>query len=78
MFQTLRKAKRALIQAVPLSTLGGWDTDAHRALCSVATTVAARELSTFSRAWSILFHGHVALLVMNNALCLMSGLMPDI
>ena len=27
---------------VPLSTLGGWHPDAHRALCSVASTIAAR------------------------------------
>ena len=26
---------------VPLSTLGGWHLDAHRALCSVATTIVA-------------------------------------
>ena len=32
---------------VPLSTLSGWHPDAHRALCSVATTIAARGLSTF-------------------------------
>ena len=63
---------------VPLSTLGGWHPDAHKALCSVASTIAARGLSTFSRARSILFQRHAALLVTNNALCLMSGLTSDI
>ena len=63
---------------VPLSTLGGWHPDARKALCSVATTIAARGLSTFSRARSILFQRHAALLATNNALCLMSGLLPDI
>ena len=63
---------------VPLSTLGGWHPDAHKALCSVASTIAARGLSTFSRARSILFQRHAALLVTNNALCLMSGLLSDI
>ena len=63
---------------VPLSTLGGWHRDAHRALSSVATIIVARVLSKFSRARSILFHRHAALLVKNNALCLMSGLMSDI
>ena len=63
---------------VPLSTLGGWHPDAHKALCSVASTIAARGLSTFSRAGSILFQRHAALLVTNNALCLMSGLLSDI
>ena len=63
---------------VPLSTLGGWHPGAHKALCSVASTIAARGLSTFSRARSILFQRHAALLVTNNALCLMSGPTSDI
>ena len=64
--------------SVPLSALGGWHTDRHRALLSVATTIAARGLSTFSRDRSILFQRHAALLVTNDTLCLMSGLTPDI
>ena len=63
---------------VPLSTLGGWHPDAHRALRSVASTIAARGLSTFSCARSILFQRHAALLVTNNALCFMSGLSSNI
>ena len=63
---------------VPLSTLGGWRPDAHRASCSVATTISARGLSTLSRARSIFFQQHATLLVTNNALCLMPGLMSDI
>ena len=63
---------------VPLSTLAGWHPDAHKALCSVASTIAARGLFTFSRARSILFQRHAALFAMNNALCLMSGLLSDI
>ena len=43
------------------------------ALCSVATTIAARGMSK-----SILFQRHAALLVTNNALCLMSGLVSGI
>ena len=58
---------------VRISTLGGWHPDAHRALCSVATAIAARGMSTFSSAKSILFQRHAALLVTNNALCLMSN-----
>ena len=53
---------------VPLSALGGWYPDAHRALCSVATTISARGLSTFSPSRSILFQCHAALLLTNNAL----------
>ena len=63
---------------VPLSTLGGWHPDAHKALCPVVSTIAARGLSTFSRATSILFQRYAALLVTKNALCLMSGLLSDI
>ena len=63
---------------VSLSTLGGWHPDAHRAFCSVASTIAARGLSTISRARSILFQCHAALVVTNIALCLMSGLFSDI
>ena len=40
---------------VPISTLGGWHPDAHRALCSVATAIAVRGICTFSSAKSILF-----------------------
>ena len=63
---------------VPISRLGGWHPDANRALCSVATTIPARGMSTFSAAKSILFQRHAALLVTNNALCLMSGLLSGI
>ena len=63
---------------VPISTLGGWHPDAHRALCSVAIAIAARGMSTFSSAKGILFQRHAALLVTNNALCLMSGLVSGI
>ena len=63
---------------VLFSTLGGWHPDAHRVLCSVATTIAARGLSILSRARSILFQRHASLLVTNNGLCLMSGLLSDI
>ena len=59
---------------VPISTLGGWHPDAHRALCSVARAIAARGMSTFNSAKGILFQRHAALLVTNNALYLMSGL----
>ena len=64
--------------SVPLSTLAGWHPNAQKALCSVASTIAARGLSTFPRARSILFQRHAALLVTNNALRLMSGLLSDI
>ena len=64
--------------SVSSSTLGGWHPNAHWALCSVASTIAGRGLSTFPRSRSILFLRHAALVVTNNALCLMSGLTSDI
>ena len=58
---------------VPLSTHGGSHPDAHRALCSVATVIAARGLSIFSRARSILFQRHAALQIEQ---CSMSHVRP--
>ena len=63
---------------VPISKLGEWHPDAHCALCSVATATAARKMPIFSSAKSIMFQRHAALLVTNNALCLMSGLVSGI
>ena len=75
----VHEARRSVqLLPVPISTLGGWHPDAHRALRSVATAIAARGMSTFSSAKSTLFQRHAALLVTNNALCLMSGLVSGI
>ena len=70
--------RSAQLLPVPISTLGGWHPDAHRALCSVATTLAVRGMSTFSSAKRILFQRHAAFLVTNSGLCLMSGLVSGI
>ena len=37
---------------VPISIRGGWHPDAHRALCSMATAIAPRGMSTCSSAKS--------------------------
>ena len=63
---------------VPIFTLGGRHSDAHRALCSVAAAIAARGMSTFGSAKSILVQRHAALLVTTNAHCLMSCLVSGI
>ena len=78
-YSGMLQAARTRFNLLPvlLSTLGGWNPDAHRALCSVATTIAARGRSTFSRARSILFQRHAALPVTNNALYLMSDLLSE-
>ena len=54
---------------------------ASKAACRWNSTLlgfAARGMSTFSSAKSILFQRHAALLVTNNALCLISGLVSGI
>ena len=58
---------------VPISTLGGWHPDSYRPMGSVVSSIASRPLSSLSAARSILFQRHAALLVTNNAECLMSG-----
>ena len=73
------KFLEAMLTAIDLiARLGGWHREAHRALCSMATAIAARGISSFISAKSILFQRHAALLVTNNALCLMSGLVSAI
>ena len=68
------------VQLIPVARpiFSGWHPEAHRALCSVATAIAARGMSAFSSAKSILFQRRAALLVKNNALCLMLGLVSGI
>ena len=69
---------RTLIVLCAQWQLDGCHPDAHRALCSVATAIAARGMPTISAVKSILFQRHAALLVTNNAIFLMSGLVPGI
>ena len=66
--------RSAQLLHVPISIHVGRHPDAHRALCPVATAIAARGMCTSSSANSILFQRHAALLVTNNARCLMSSL----
>ena len=61
---------------VPRSTVGGWHPDSPRALCPVANTIDADfPLLALLRA---VFQRHAALLVTDNALCLMSGFLSGI
>ena len=55
------------------SILGGWHPDAHRAMETIAVNIASRTLSSLRYARAMLFQRHAALLVANNAACLMSG-----
>ena len=59
--------------SMPISTLGGWHPDAHRAMGAIAVNIASRNLSSLHYARATLFHRHAALLVANNAVYLMSG-----
>ena len=56
-----------------LSTLGDWRPDSHRAMRSIAVNIASRTLNSLEYASRILLQRHAALLVANNAVCLISG-----
>ena len=58
---------------MPLSTLGGWHPDSHRAMMPIAVNITSRTLSSMEYASQTLFQRHAALLVANNAVCLISG-----
>ena len=58
---------------MPVSTLGCWHPDAHRAMGTIAVNVASRTLSSILHARATLSLRHAALLVANNAVCFMSG-----
>ena len=58
---------------MPLSTLGGWHPDSHRAMRSTAANIASGTLNSLEYASRTLFRRHAALLETNNAVCLISG-----
>ena len=58
---------------MPISTLGGWHRDAHRAIGTIKVNIASRSLSSLHYARATVFRRHAAPLVANNAVCLMSG-----
>ena len=58
---------------MPLPTLGGWHPDTRRAMRSIAVNIASRTLNSLEYACQTLLQGRAALLVANNAICLISG-----
>ena len=58
---------------MPLSTLGGWHPDSHRAMRSIALNIASRTLNSLKYGSHTVFRRHAALLVANHAVCLISG-----
>ena len=59
---------------MPTATLGGWHPDAHRAMRTIEVNIASRTLSSLHYARAALFQRiAAAILVANNAICLMSG-----
>lgn len=58
---------------IPISTLGGWHYDAHRAVLSVASGIASLAMAAFDRATSIVFQRHAAPLATNNGSSILSG-----
>ena len=74
--RTFRRVLHATVVKLfpmPISNLGGKHPDAHRAVGTIAVDIASRTLSSLHYACATLFHRHAALLVANNAVCLMSG-----
>ena len=57
---------------MPLSTLGGWHPDSHRAMRSIAVNMASRTLNSLEYASQPLFQRQAALLAAKNAVCLIS------
>ena len=66
-------ATAAKLFPMPISTLGGWHPDAHRAMGTIAVNIASRTLSSLHYARATFFQRHAALLVADSAVCLMSG-----
>ena len=66
-------ATAAKLFQMPNSTPGGWHPDAHRAIWTIPVNISSRTLSLSHYARATLFLRHAALLVANNAVCLMSG-----
>ena len=58
---------------LPLSTLGGWHPDSHRAMRSIAVNITSRTLNSLEYASQTFLKRHAALLVASNAVCLISG-----
>ena len=56
-----------------LATLGGRHPDPRRAMRSIAVNIASRTLNSLQYASQALFQRHAALLLANDAVCLISG-----
>ena len=79
--EKIRRFDRVLLESAtavklfptPLSTLGGGHPDSHRAMRSIAVNIASRTLNSQEYAGQTLVQRHAALLVANNAVCLIPG-----
>ena len=58
---------------MPISTLGSWHPDAHRAMGTIAVKIASRTLRSLHYARATLFQRYATLLVAKNAVCLTYG-----
>ena len=66
-------ATSAKLFPMPISTLGGWHPDVRHARGTIAVNIASRALRSLHYARATFFQRRAALLVTNNAVCLMSG-----
>ena len=67
------KALQHRLHPVHISTLSGWNAEAHRAVLSLVATITSRLMIAFATRGDILFQRHAALLINSNAACLLSG-----
>ena len=69
--EKIRRFRRVLhsvkLFPMPISTLGGWHPDSHRAMGIIAVNMALRTMISLHYARAKLFQRHAALLVPNNA-----------
>ena len=66
-------AAAAKLLPMPISPLGRWHRDAHRAMGTISGNIASRTLSSLHCSRATLFQRHAAHLVANNGICPMSG-----
>ena len=64
---------RQCLYQVPITTLGGWHPEAHRAVLSLLAPMASVSMVAGATAGDILFQRHAALLISSNAACLLLG-----
>lgn len=61
---------------MPMSTLGGWHTDAYVVIAEVARSVAAWAMESYGKVRGIFMQRYAVAAAKSNADCLLAGLEP--